>query len=213
MSDSFLSDLSLPSVGAMLPAILTGLGAGTEFAGNETLADNARLQAQRQAAALQFQQRQLTVNAGQAIAAGQYGAAEQQRQGALIQSRAQALAAASGAGAVDPTVVNIIGHNAGEIALRANMALYQGEEQARQLRMAAAAKGYDAQLAMDAGDAKAEAYGMAAKTALFKGAGSMFAKYGFGQPKPANANGPGNNDADLQSSDSWDTPAWQGSGA
>lgn len=184
-----LSSMSLPSLGAALPMILTGIGTGMEYMGNEQLAENARLSAQRQAAALQFQKEQHTINAGQAIAASQMSAEQQRKQGALINSRAQALAAASGGGAVDPTVVRIMANNAGETALRANIALYQGEEQARQLRMAAAARGYDAQMAIAEGDAKADAYESAATTSLFKGAGSMFAKYGFGQPKPAAAGG------------------------
>jgi len=180
-----MADFTLPSVGNVLPAILTGLGAGMEFAGNNQAAANSRTVAARQAAALQFKQQQELVNAGQAVAAGQMSAAEQRRQGRLIQSRAQALAAASGGGAVDPTVVNIIGNNAGEIALRASIALYQGEEKARMLRMQAAADGYNASMVLEAGENKAQAYEMAGKSAIFKGAGSLFTKYGFGQPKPS----------------------------
>jgi hypothetical protein len=189
MSAFSLASMSLPSLGSVLPMILSGIGTGMEVEGNNRLAENARLSAQRQAAALQFQKEQATINAGQAAAASQMSAQEQRRQGALINSRAQALAAASGGGAVDPTVVRIMANNAGETALRASIALYQGEEQARQLRMVAAARGYDAQTAIAEGEARAEAYGLAAKTAVVKGAGSMFAKYGFGQPKPAKAGG------------------------
>ena len=148
MSAFSLAGMSMPSFGTILPMILSGIGTGMEYEGNDQLASNARLSAQRQATALQFQKEQATVNAGQAIAAGQMGAQEQRRQGALINSRAQALAAASGGGALDPTVVRIMANNAGETALRANIALYQGEEQARQLRMQAAARGYDAQMAI-----------------------------------------------------------------
>ena len=208
-----MADFTLPSVGSVLPAILTGLGAGMEYAGNNQAAANSRAMAARQAAAFQFKQQQDTVNAGQAIAAGQMGAAEQLRQGRLIQSRAQALAAASGGGAVDPSVVNIIGNNAGEAALRASIALYQGEEKARMLRMQAASEGYNAALSIETGENKAQAYEIAGRSALFKGAGSLFTKYGYGQPKPASDTAIGNNDASLQASDSWDSPAWQGAGA
>lgn len=208
-----MADFTLPSVGSVLPAILTGLGAGMEYAGNNQAAANSRTFAARQAAAFQFKQQQDTVNAGQAIAAGQMDAAEQKRQGQLIQSRAQALAAASGGGAVDPSVVHIISHNAGEIALRANIALYKGEEQARMLRMQAASEGYNASLAIEAGENKAQAYEMAGRSAIFKGASSLFNKYGYGQPKSGSDAAISNNDAELQSSDSWDSPAWQGAGA
>lgn len=207
MSDSFLSDLSLPSVGAILPAILTGLGTGMEYSGNQDLASNARLAGARQAAALQFQAQQATVNAGQAVAASQQTSADIARQGALIQSRAQALAAASGGGAVDPTVVTLMSRNAGEIALRRNIALYQGEEQARTLMETAKARNYDASLAVDGGNTKAQAYENAATTSLLKGAGSMFAKYGFGQPKasdPGSSKGTWTSGYDVPSMDSQD---------
>jgi len=209
-------EFKLPSISEIrdsVPGIMTGLGAGMEYGGNNIAAANAREMAARQAAAFRFKQQQYAVNAGQAVAAGQMDAAEQRRQGQLIQSRAQALAAASGAGAVDPSVVHIMGQNAGEIALRANIALYKGEEQARMLRMQAAAEGHSAGLAIEAGENKANAFEMAGRSALFKGAGSLFTKYGFGQPKAGSDTAIGNNDASLQSSASWDTPAWQGSGA
>lgn len=185
-----MADFTLPSAGAVLPAILTGLGAGMEYAGNNQAAENSRTMAARQAAAFQFKQQQDTINAGQAVAASQMSAAEQLRQGKLIQSRAQALAAASGGGAVDPTVVNIIGNNAGEIALRASIALYQGEEKARMLRMQAASEGYNAALSIEAGENKAQAYEIAGRSAIFKGASSLFNKYGQGQPKASGAGSP-----------------------
>ena len=70
-------------------------------------------------------------SAGQERAASQRGAVEQRRQGRLVGSRAQAFAAASGGGALDPTVVNLLGDLGNEADFRAATALYQGEDAAR----------------------------------------------------------------------------------
>src|SRR5688572_16098433 len=74
------------------------------------------------------------VAAGQATAASHRTAAEETRKARLLQSRAQAVAAASGAGASDPTVADIIGDIAGEGQYRSMLAIYEGEEKARALR-------------------------------------------------------------------------------
>ena len=79
--------------------------------------------------------------------------------------------------------------------------------------MQAAAEGYNASLSIEAGENKAQAYEIAGRSALFKGAASLFTKYGFGQPKPGSDATIGNNDAGLMASDSWDSLAWQGQGA
>lgn len=172
----------LPKV---LPAMLSGLGTGLEYRGNQDAADAAIVAGQRQANAYRFRAAQTIVNAGQAVAAGQMDAAEQARQGALIQSRALALAAASGGGATDPTVVNVIKNIAGEASYRSSVALYGGEEKARQLRMSAAADNYGAGLAEADASMKSDAYRRAATSALLKGAGGLFMKYGaMDQPKP-----------------------------
>lgn len=163
-----------------IPAIATGLGAGLEYGGNQSAAAAARVAAQRHAVAQQFQAEQLRVNAGQQVAAAQHDAAEQGRQATLLASRAQALAAASGGGALDPGVVKIISNIAGEGQHRAAVALYQGEERARAMRMSASAADYNASLAISDGELKADAFERAGTAALFKGAGSLFSKYGSG---------------------------------
>ena len=82
--------------------------------------------------------------AGQEQAVAQRTAIDEQRQGRLISSRAQAIAAASGAGALDPTIVNILGDIDTEAEIRALTALYEGDERASGLR-------YDAALTRQAG--------------------------------------------------------------
>ncbi len=93
--------------------------------------------------AAQFQAAQLDQNAGQAKAAGQRDAAQEIRQSELLQSRALAVAGASGAGAVDPTVLRIISGLAGEGALAAQTAMFNADEQARGMRTQAAATRFE----------------------------------------------------------------------
>ncbi len=76
-------------------------------------------------------------SAGQERAAAQRAAIEQRRQGRFIDSRAQAISAASGGGALDPSIVNLMGDLGGEADFRAATALYQGEDRARNLEYGA----------------------------------------------------------------------------
>ena len=69
--------------------------------------------------------------AGQERATAQRAAMEQRRQGRLLSSRALARAAASGAGAGDPTVELILGDIGAEGEFRAKSELFIGEERAR----------------------------------------------------------------------------------
>ena len=171
-----------------LPAALTIAGSITSYMGNQRSAAAAEATGQRQATASQFQAAQLEQNAGQAIAASQLQAAEQQRQARLLTSRALAVTAASGGGATDPTITNIISKISGEGAYRSALALYQGEDRARLLRMDAEGKRYEAGMALESASAKASAYRTAATASLLSGAGSLFGKYGMGGFK--NAGGP-----------------------
>lgn len=83
----------------------------------------------RQAA--QFKADQLRQNAGTAQAASQRQAFDIDRQTQFITSRALAVAAASGGGASDPTVVRLIARDAGEGAYQRSLALYGGKDRAR----------------------------------------------------------------------------------
>jgi hypothetical protein len=95
----------------------------------------------RQAA--QFQADQLRQNANSAQAAAQRGAAEIDRNTEFVTSRALAVAAGSGGGASDPTVVNMIARVAGEGAYQRASALYAGVDQARLDQESADAKLYE----------------------------------------------------------------------
>jgi hypothetical protein len=77
-------------------------------------------------------------------ASAQRTSIEQRRQARLLQSRALAVASASGGGASDPTVVNILARLSGEGEYRALTALYEGEEEARSKEMQARARRQEA---------------------------------------------------------------------
>jgi len=202
----------------LIPTAITGFGSGMEAAGNFEAADASRMSAQREAVAHQFSAEQARINAGQQIAASQRAAADVRLQGDLLTSRAQALAAASGAGAADPTIVRIMSDLRGATAYRAGVQLYQGEASARIMRMQAAAGDFAAASAIEAGEMKANAFNRAGTAALFKGAASLFSRYGSGAPKPtgdsafiASPSETGGN-ADYSYSD-FNVLAWSGAGA
>lgn len=120
------------------------------------VAESDRIKASRAKTAAEFAAEQAEVNAGQQLAAAQRDAVEERRQAKLVASRAIAVAAASGAGASDPSVSFLVGRIKGEGTLRAANALYAGEDRARQLRMAAAAKRYEGLTAEEAGELNAQ---------------------------------------------------------
>lgn len=117
-------------------------------------------------------------NAGQAIAAAQRVRDEQTRQATLVASRAQAVAAASGGGASDATVVNLISRIKGEGAYRGMVAVYQGEEQARKLRLVASTKRYEGAVGLDTAYREQKLGNTMATYNMVLGAGSLASKYG-----------------------------------
>lgn len=129
-----------------LPAMIAGTALS---AGSTILGANSEAKQYRSAAA------QLEVQAGAQRAMSQREAMEQRRQARLTSSRGLAVAAASGAGADDPTVVNLLADIEGEGEYRALTALYNGEEQARADESQAAAYRKAAKNAKTAGLLKA----------------------------------------------------------
>ena len=124
-----------------------------------------------------FEAKQLLMNANKAKAVAQRDAAEEVRQSELVQSRILAVAAASGGGASDPTVMRLIGKQAGEGAYRAALAIYKGDDKAQQLELAAKARKYEGDLAASQGMSKA--------IGAIAGAGvSLYQKYGQSGPAP-----------------------------
>jgi hypothetical protein len=177
--------------------VMSARGIGMAKAGADQAAAAARANAARRAQEASFEAQQLRVNAGQDEAAGQIAAREQQRQARLVQSRAIAVAAAGGGSVADPTVVNLLARNAGEGVYRAGLALYQGNERARVLRMQATSKDLEAGADIAGGEAAAQGYILRGKAEATRGyanmlgsASTLFGKYGFGGPSggaPASA--------------------------
>jgi hypothetical protein len=118
-----------------------------------------------------YQAQQADIAAGQQQAAAQRTAQTVDRQSKVLQSRALAVAAASGGGASDPTVVDLVSRIAGEGAYRSQLALYEGNDAARTLQMRADAARFQGRQSQTAGFVNA--FGT-----VLKGASSLFDKYG-----------------------------------
>lgn len=135
---------------AFMPVIMSVVGSALSAKGSIDSGNAAMTQANYEAS-------QMRVNAGQAQAASQSAAVDSIRQAQVNQSRALAIAAASGGGALDPTVMHIIGGLSGEGALAAATHLYNGDETARAWNDKANATVYSGQLAQQAAKTKAMA--------------------------------------------------------
>jgi len=166
-----------------IPAVLSIVSA----AGKSDAGSNAEQVGLQQQAARQYEAAQLRVNAGQSIAASQRAAEEQRRQGMLVQSRAIALAAAGGGGVTDPGIITVLSRNAGEIAYRSAVALYEGEDKARSLNAEAAAREYSGEMAAEAGRDRKKASMTSAFGDLIKGGSSLFQSFGGGGPSAIDA--------------------------
>ena len=117
--------------------------------------------------------------AKEAVAAGQRAMLEERRQKRLIASRALAVASASGGGAFDPSVINIIGDIDGEGAYRESVAMYQGEQEALDLRLQAASL-------REGVDYMESAYKTRQTATLLRGASSAYSAYASAYPsKPS----------------------------
>lgn len=142
---------------------LAGIGTAVSAAG--TLAAGADADK-----AYQFKARQEDMAAQESRASSQRGALEKRREGELIQSKLQARAAASGAGASDPGVVALGEDIAGRGEYESLMEMYKGENRARGLEDKAMAS------RMSGDAARTGSYFNAAGT-IIKGATSMYDRF------------------------------------
>lgn len=176
-----------PSSGMQAAGWLSVASALIDTWGSMESGRTARIKAEQQRVLLQFEAEEAEKQAGQVLAVSQQQAREEQRQGRYVASRALAVAAASGGGVSDPTIVNLIAKGKGEATYKANVALYQGEAKARQLRLQALGGNLSGSLAMENGLRTDEQYNIAGAGAALKGGASLYARYGM--------NGPGRGDA------------------
>lgn len=119
--------------------------------------------------------------AGEAAKEAQLRAAEYERQSRILASNALAAAAGSGAGASDPTVVELMARIVGEGNYRAQLALYEGEKEARNRQLAAQARRAGAASSASAliaeGRSQAKAGYLASGATLLRGVGSWAERY------------------------------------
>lgn len=125
-----------------------------------------------------FEARQMKTQAGQEQAVSQREAENRMREAALLMSRAQAVAAASGGGALDPTVLRIIGGISAEGELAAATERYNGDERARQLKLGAKARRYEGAQARYAGEVAKSTSKFRARKTVLDGISSMASAWG-----------------------------------
>lgn len=161
---------------------LYGVGTAFDVMGQLQSGRMARIAGERQQVAAEFSAWAREHQAGQVIAIAQRQAMEEQRQGEMQASRALAVAAASGGGVSDPTIMNLLANIKGEAVYRANVALYEGEARARQLRLEALAGRATGAEEVVEGLRQERAYQTSSVGSLIKGGASLYAKYGRGGP-------------------------------
>lgn len=140
-------------------------------AGSLLSAGGSIIGANAEAKEMRMQADQLEANAGLERASSQRAAMDEKRSARLTASRALAVAAASGGGADDPTVVNTIAGIEGEGEYRALTALYNGDQQAEGMEAEAKARRRGAKSTKTAGLLKAG-------STILSGASSIYGKYG-----------------------------------
>lgn len=157
-------------------------GTAMSVIGNMQAGDRAVSTGQAKGNALDYEAAQLDQNANAAIAASQRDAIAERLKTTLTLSRGIAVAAASGGGASDPTVVNILSQIAGNGEYRSASAIYAGEDKARALRAQATGRRFEAGVARQGGEDLGDAYTIKAIGSGLAGGASLFAKYGNGGP-------------------------------
>lgn len=174
---------------AALPYIGAGLslfGTYTQMKGQKEQGKVAQQQSQQSAqnemVAAEFEARQADYLAGQAKAVSHKEAYEQRRMAGLLASKSLAIAAASGAGASDPTVVDLVSQIYAEGAYRSALAMYEGEENARSYKVAATARRLGGQSAASARISEGQSIARASETSMFStllsGAGNALSFFG-----------------------------------
>lgn len=157
---------------------VAGAGLIMQYGAGKKAEKAARREAQGRKKAAEFEAVQMEQEAIQAVGTGQRAAMAENQRTRLAESRAIALAAASGAGASDTTVVNLIADIAEEGSYRASVARYEGDERARKLRLGAKTRRFEGELGLAAGEAGARALRAQTTANLVSQAGGLLAKYG-----------------------------------
>lgn len=153
---------------------MAAIAAIATLAGTALSAAGAMQSASFQKARYNYEAKVREQQADEAVAAGQRSAADRYRQGRILQSRQQAVAAAAGGDTTDPSVIDIMSDTAAETDLAARTEMYKAENQAKGYRDAAKLARADASAASRAGT-------MGAISSVIGGIGqvsSMYARFG-----------------------------------
>lgn len=154
------------------------VGTGMDVYGNLDAGRGAASEGARRKVEAQFAKQQSDEDAIAVFASAQRNAFEENRKADLVQSRALAVAAASGGSASDPSIVNMISQIHGEGVYRAGIALYEGEAKARKLRVQGEAYALEGDNAAVAGLNRQQAYRVKAIGSTAKGVASLYSRYG-----------------------------------
>jgi len=149
-----------------------GMAGGiVQSVGTNASATGTYLEGKAAEAAANAQAAQMERNANQLRAQGQFEGEEELRKARLIQSRIIAVAGASGASVIDPTVLNIVGKNQAEGSLAAATRRYNAETKSQDME-------YQAQIRRLEGRAHAKAARWQATGTAVSGFGSMMGSMG-----------------------------------
>jgi hypothetical protein len=190
---------------AYLPALATAVGSGLKAFGLFSQGQAGVTAANRRKQASEFEAQQMDQNAITSVAASQRVAYARGREADLMLSTLRARAAASGAGASDPTVLNLQAGLMGQKAYNLAAALYEGQDRARTLRMGAAGKRYEGAAGVAGAKEARRAYNFSALSSLATDsvAESLRTKYSGGiTPEAGPPGGFGRNKMD-DDFDSW----------
>jgi hypothetical protein len=168
------------------PQVLGAVASGFQTAGRINTGQQQMQHGEDLQAAAEFQAAQLEAQAGSAVAAAQRRAWTEERATRYLASETLARAAASGGGASDPTVINLIAKQAEEGSYRQQIALYEGEDRARVLRLQALARRYEGSSQKASAEGAGRASMLAAGTSLLSGMAkdsSMYQRFGGGGPQ------------------------------
>lgn len=160
------------SIGLMVASTVFSVASGVQQA--KAAEANAAAEQDR----LNYIAQQNEQAAGRERANAQRKAEEQRRLSSIRSSRAQAVAAASGTGTLDPSVIDIIGDLEAEGQYRSDLEMYEGEMRARDYETSAELRRYEGKEARRAGKMNAQTGYMKATSSLLKGTTSLADKYG-----------------------------------
>jgi hypothetical protein len=166
---------------ATLTAVSTAVAAAGTLMAGAAQSEALKAGAKAEGELAEYKANQLKVEAGQRRASAQRAAIEERRKGRLAQSRATAVAAASGGGVVGTDVENILANLGAEGEYNAQAALYEGDQEARGMEDQANAELYGSKLnksmaSYQARVARNSSY-VSAGGDLLKGAGTFYDKF------------------------------------